>query len=103
MPFVAQAIRPMPEGRRQLVSVIASPISAKRLRYYTFSSRNFALDQPDEPFRELIQTIFTQDRAIVESQRPEELPTDLSEELHLKGPDAGTLQYRRMLAELGIT
>jgi phenylpropionate dioxygenase-like ring-hydroxylating dioxygenase large terminal subunit len=100
IPFTAQAIRPMDAGRRQLVTIIASPISAKRMRYYTFSSRNFALDQPDDAFRELIQTIFAQDRLIVESQRPEELPMDLSEELHLKGPDAGTLRYRRMLSEL---
>jgi phenylpropionate dioxygenase-like ring-hydroxylating dioxygenase large terminal subunit len=102
LPFVAQAIRPMAEGRRQLVSVIASPISAKRMRYYIFSSRNFALDQPDDAFRELIQTIFAQDRVIVESQRPEELPLDLSEELHLRGPDAGTLQYRRLLSAIGM-
>ncbi len=100
LPFMAQAVRPMPEGRRQLISVIASPISSKRVRYYTFSSRNFALDQPDDAFRELIKAIFAQDRAIVESQRPEELPLDLSEELHLKGPDAGTLRYRRILKEL---
>jgi phenylpropionate dioxygenase-like ring-hydroxylating dioxygenase large terminal subunit len=100
IPFTAQAIRPMDAGRRQLVTIIASPISAKRMRYYTFSSRNFALDQQDDAFRELIQTIFAQDRLIVESQRPEELPMDLSEELHLKGPDAGTLRYRRMLSEL---
>lgn len=100
LPFTAQAIRPMDSGRRQLVTIIASPISAKRMRYYTFSSRNFALDQPDDAFRELIQTIFAQDRIIVESQRPEELPLDLTEELHLKGPDAGTLKYRRMLREL---
>jgi phenylpropionate dioxygenase-like ring-hydroxylating dioxygenase large terminal subunit len=100
LPFAAQAIRPMAEGRRQLVTIIASPISTNRMRYYTFSSRNFALDQPDDAFRELIQTIFAQDRVIVESQRPEELPLDLAEELHLKGPDAGTLRYRRMLRDL---
>jgi phenylpropionate dioxygenase-like ring-hydroxylating dioxygenase large terminal subunit len=102
LPFTAQAIRPMPEGRRQLVSVIAAPIGGKRMRYYVFSSRNFALDQPDDAFRTLISTIFAQDRTIVESQRPEALPLDLTEELHLKGPDAGTLQYRRMLSELGL-
>jgi hypothetical protein len=28
------------------------------------------------------------------------LPIDLNNELHLKGPDAGTLRYRRMLSEL---
>jgi phenylpropionate dioxygenase-like ring-hydroxylating dioxygenase large terminal subunit len=28
LPFTAQAVRPMPEARRQLISIIASPISA---------------------------------------------------------------------------
>jgi phenylpropionate dioxygenase-like ring-hydroxylating dioxygenase large terminal subunit len=103
LPFTAQAIRPMPEGRRQLASVVAAPLSARRMRYYAFSSRNFALDHPDDEWRKMTQLIFDQDRVIVERQRPEELPLDLSEELHLKGPDAGTLQYRRMLAQIGLS
>ena len=102
LPFTAQAIRPMPEARRSLVSIIASPISSKRMRRYAFSSRNFAVDQPDDSFREVMRTVIGQDRVIVENQRPEELPIDLSEELHLKGPDSGTLEYRRMLGELGL-
>jgi len=100
--FTAQAIRPMLEGRRSLVSIIASPISTRRMRRYALSSRNFALDQSDESFREVMRTVIGQDRVIVENQRPEELPIDLSEELHLKGPDSGTLEYRRMLGELGL-
>jgi phenylpropionate dioxygenase-like ring-hydroxylating dioxygenase large terminal subunit len=43
-----------------------------------------------------------QDRVIVERQRPEELPLDLAEEFHLKGPDAMALAYRRALGELGV-
>ena len=43
-----------------------------------------------------------QDLVIIENQRPEELPLDLSEELHVKGPDAIALEYRRFLAELGV-
>ena len=38
-----------------------------------------------------------QDQVIVESQRPEEIPTDLREELHLKVPDASGIAYRRLL------
>jgi len=53
-------------------------------------------------FRQEGQAVFDQDRAVVESQRPVELPLDLSEELHLRGPDAGTLAYRRLLAEIGL-
>jgi vanillate O-demethylase monooxygenase subunit len=36
----------------------------------------------------------------VEAQRPEELPLDLSEELHLRGPDRTAVEYRRRLREL---
>ena len=45
-------------------------------------------------------TILDQDRPIAESQRPEELPVDLSAELHIAGPDRASIGYRRRLAEL---
>ena len=38
-----------------------------------------------------------QDRLVVESQRPERIPTDLSDELHLKVPDASVIAYRKYL------
>ena len=50
----------------------------------------------------LYKLILEQDQAIVERQRPEALPLDLREELHVKGPDAIALEYRRFLAELGV-
>jgi vanillate O-demethylase monooxygenase subunit len=37
---------------------------------------------------------------VVESQRPEELPIDLSEELHIKGVDRVSIDYRRWLGEI---
>ncbi|MCI0622692.1 MAG: hypothetical protein L0387_13705 [Acidobacteria bacterium] len=46
--------------------------------------------------------IMQQDKVIVENQHPEQLPLDLSEELHIKGPDAVAIEYRRLLAELGV-
>lgn len=44
--------------------------------------------------------ILDQDRPIAESQRPEELPVDLSQELHIAGPNRASIAYRRRLAEL---
>lgn len=41
-----------------------------------------------------------QDRVIVETQRPEQIPIDIKEELHLRFPDAAAIVYRRMLREL---
>ena len=40
------------------------------------------------------------DRVIAESQLPEELPTDLSEEMYVKGADQISVEYRRWLLEL---
>jgi len=42
-----------------------------------------------------------QDQWIVESQRPEQVPFDLSEELHLKF-DAVAVAYRRALSDFGF-
>lgn len=49
-----------------------------------------------------ILKIFEEDRIIVESQRPELLPLDLQEELHLRS-DRVAIAYRRWLQQLGLT
>ena len=44
--------------------------------------------------------VIGQDRPVVESQRPEQLPFDLTAELHVRGPDKVSTEYRRWLVEL---
>jgi phenylpropionate dioxygenase-like ring-hydroxylating dioxygenase large terminal subunit len=102
-PFAAQFIRILKDGSRYVMTLVAAPTSAKQLRRYVHVSRNFALDKPDEDFRRWTDTIRQQDQAIVESQRPEEVPLDLSAEMHIKGPDSVAVEYRRMLADMGLT
>jgi phenylpropionate dioxygenase-like ring-hydroxylating dioxygenase large terminal subunit len=80
----------------------ARPITERETMFYFGHARNFALDQPDEVWAERNTSVTEQDRRIVEAQRPEELPLDLSAELHLKGSDAPAVEYRRALARLGI-
>jgi phenylpropionate dioxygenase-like ring-hydroxylating dioxygenase large terminal subunit len=48
-----------------------------------------------------MQTILDEDRAIVESQRPELLPLDLQAELHLRS-DRVAIAYRTWLRQLGL-
>ena len=48
-----------------------------------------------------IGAIFEQDRAIIESQRPECLPLDLQAELHLRS-DRMAIGYRTWLRRLGL-
>ncbi len=46
-------------------------------------------------------TIFGQDQRIVESQRPEQVPFDLADELHLTF-DAVAVNYRRSMHAQGL-
>ena len=87
-------------GDATILSFIASPLDAATTRIYVFIARNHALDKEDSAFSGGFDTIMAQDQVIVESQRPEEIPTDLREELHLRLPDAAAVAYRRMLATL---
>jgi len=81
-----------------------TPHCANESTSYLLVMRNFPLDPREQAERhELDVKITLQDMVILENQRPEELPLDLSAELHIKGPDAVAVEYRRMMAELGVT
>ena len=79
--------------------VAVAPVSRRRTRCFTFVARNYALDR-DQEFHDMQYVILGQDQPIVESQRPEELPVDLTAEMHVKGADAGTVEYRRWLINI---
>ena len=94
------------EGARNITSLyfVARPIGERETQFYFGLSRNFALDQPDEIFAKRNTDVTEQDRRIVESQRPEEIPVDLRDELHLKVPDASGIAYRKLLSGIaGVT
>jgi phenylpropionate dioxygenase-like ring-hydroxylating dioxygenase large terminal subunit len=88
------------EGDATILSFIASPIDEKTTRLYVFMARNHSFDTEDSSFVNGFDIVTEQDRIIVEGQRPEQIPTDIKEELHLKFPDGPAIMYRRMLREL---
>ena len=100
MPFTVWLQARWPVDRCLVLFMVASPIGRKRCRSFTFIARNFSKDQDDSKFIEFQVEIAEQDRVISESQRPEELPIDLSAELHVRGVDRVSLEYRKWLAEL---
>ena len=66
--------------------------------------RNYELDvDQDRKFLEFNDMVIGQDRPIIESQRPEELPVDLSSEIQIRGADRGAVEYRRWLRELAYS
>ena len=79
----------------------ATPTGAGKTLAYALLSRNYDLDAPDEVYVNFQNTLMAQDKRIIESQRPENLPLDLQAELHLKS-DRLAIAYRRYLNELGV-
>lgn len=104
LPFCAKLAIHYPEQKQDAKHIIfncASPVSAKRMRIFMFLARNFDHDQPAEEVIAWDAKIVAEDRPVVESQRPEELPIDLAEELHVQA-DRMTIAYRKELAKLGL-
>jgi phenylpropionate dioxygenase-like ring-hydroxylating dioxygenase large terminal subunit len=101
MPFTVRLDQPLEDDRHFVLFVASCPLSAKETRNFTWNARNYDLDLArDQSFIDFQQLILEQDRVVVESQRPEELPIDLSEELHIKGVDRVSIDYRRWLGEI---
>jgi vanillate O-demethylase monooxygenase subunit len=89
-------------GREELLYLFVSqPVAADRCAGYCLIGQNYNLEQSDRVFQEFEDVIFGQDRRIVESQRPEQVPFDLAEELHLKF-DSVAIAYRRAMTGLQL-
>jgi len=89
-------------GAEGMVYFFASqPLREDECVGYLRIARNYNLEQPDEVLREFEDVIFDQDKRIVESQRPERVPFDLAEELHMKF-DAVAVAYRRAMRAEGL-
>jgi vanillate O-demethylase monooxygenase subunit len=90
-------------GERGMVYFFASqPETRERCRGYCVIGRNYDLDDPDATLQNFERVIFEQDRRIVESQRPEQVPFDLADELHLTF-DAVAVAYRRAMRAEGLS
>jgi vanillate O-demethylase monooxygenase subunit len=90
----------MPGDMTWVVYIAVSPIGPRLCRTFTFMARNYDFDEGEEKYIQFQLEIAEQDRVVTESQKPEELPIDLSAELHIRGVDMVSLEYRKWLVEL---
>ncbi|MGJ3243332.1 MAG: Rieske 2Fe-2S domain-containing protein [Opitutales bacterium] len=101
MPFYTRLVVNYDNGTHYWIFDLAVPESATRTRVYFQVAMDFDLDGPDQPVLDFQEAVLSEDRPMVESQRPEELPLDLSEEFHIRA-DSFSTQFRRKLKKLGL-
>jgi hypothetical protein len=93
----------LPNDHTYALFFSVSPVGPKVTRNFTFMARDYNLDDPEAGDRTMVEyndLVISQDLPVVESQRPEELPFDISAELHIRGVDKVSLEYRKWLVKL---
>jgi phenylpropionate dioxygenase-like ring-hydroxylating dioxygenase large terminal subunit len=86
---------------RESIALYICPIDEERSRvWFRFASADFERDEA--ALRAFQDTIFLQDKPVLESQSPKRLPLDLRAELHTVADKASSI-YRRHLKMRGIT
>jgi phenylpropionate dioxygenase-like ring-hydroxylating dioxygenase large terminal subunit len=100
-PFYTRLRIRFPDGQHFVIFNLPSPRSARQTHVMFRLTRDFDVDGPAAPTLEAQARVLAEDRPIVEAQRPEELPLDLSEEFHIRADRFSTI-YRRGLVALGL-
>ena len=100
-PFFARLTVHFPEGGRLSILNAASPVSARLTRLFVPIVRNFDTDRPLEEVYAFNRQVFEEDRAIVELQRPEDLPIARTAEAPILA-DRSSGAYRRALSDIGL-
>jgi len=101
LPFYTRLHIGMPEGREYILFDMASPCSLRKTNVFFRMARNWDLDGPDEETLKTQYKILAEDQPMVEAQRPEEIPLNLTEEFHIRA-DLLSTYYRRALRKLGL-
>jgi phenylpropionate dioxygenase-like ring-hydroxylating dioxygenase large terminal subunit len=78
------------------------PVSHNKTRLFVPLTRNFDTTGDLQAVYDFNAQIFAEDQEMVESQKPEELPLDITMEAHFEA-DRSSTTYRRILAEWGLS
>jgi phenylpropionate dioxygenase-like ring-hydroxylating dioxygenase large terminal subunit len=101
-PFTAALVVHFPADGRLHILNAASPVSARKTRLFAPIARNFDKTGSLDDVYAFNAQIFAEDQAIVEQQRPEELPLDTRTEFHFEA-DRTSAGYRKLLRDMGLS
>ncbi|MEM9877728.1 MAG: aromatic ring-hydroxylating dioxygenase subunit alpha [Pseudomonadota bacterium] len=93
---------PQPKRPDDIIAMLVQPVSEDSSVAWTVLARSYGLEQDEADFISFQDTIFLQDKAILESQQPKPLPLNLAQEKH-QTCDKVSLAYRRWLSKQGVT
>ena len=102
VPFTATLEIHFPDNGRLVIMNAASPVSARKTRMFAPMCRNFDKDLPLQDVYDFNLRVFEEDRALVEAQKPENLPLDPTLEAHVTA-DRSSIAYRRALRTMGLS
>jgi phenylpropionate dioxygenase-like ring-hydroxylating dioxygenase large terminal subunit len=100
-PLTAYLIKQSP-GPCFSILLTITPHDPARSTVWMWMAMNYGHDIPAADLVAWEDGIFAQDRPILESQRPELLPLDLTAELNIRA-DRAAIGYRRWLKRLGVS
>ncbi|TJV18032.1 aromatic ring-hydroxylating dioxygenase subunit alpha [Mesorhizobium sp.] len=92
---------PVDEARRDVIAVFLQPVDQEHVRAHMLLCV-LDEDNEDKVIKRFQQTIFGQDKPILENQVPKRLPLDPRAETPIRA-DKSAIAYRRWLSQKGIT
>lgn len=92
---------PVDEVRMDVIALFCTPVAEDRITAHMYLCL-LDHDNPTAAIRQFQQTIFGQDKPILENQYPKRLPLDPRAETPIRA-DRVAIAYRRWLSSLGIT
>ncbi|MCC5021780.1 MAG: hypothetical protein J6386_02800 [Candidatus Synoicihabitans palmerolidicus] len=101
LPFCSRLVINFPDGTHYEIFNMPAPVSRQRCRLFIRMTRDFDLAGPAQSSIDMQMAVLEEDRPMVEAQRPEEIPLDLTEEFHISA-DRLSATYRRALRDMGL-
>jgi len=102
LPFTATLVVHFPDAGLLSIMNAASPVSARQTRMFAPIAKNFLTNQAVQEIYDFNRRIFEEDQAIVEIQKPENLPLEPRLEVNIPA-DRSSVAYRRGLRKLGLS
>lgn len=101
-PLTAYFAKDTGEGNKFCMMLTLTPLEENDCLVWLLVGINFGDQVTEEQIIARQDEVFAQDKWIVESQRPQRIPLDLQDELHVR-VDKYSVAYRRWLKDLGLT